>query len=138
MSTSEQFNFVFRHQPKRTSKYGILLTYINQDGADLTRCERMLHPVAAFWLPFAYQNCTDASSSELQQLARSAVYQLKLHIHYLENSFGLNDDSSALEPTQKLEKPFLAEVSTNGWHEKDNLPKIEDFSDEDDILSQLI
>ncbi|WP_041238186.1 hypothetical protein [Gloeothece citriformis] len=138
MPTSAQFNFIFRHQPKRNSKYGILLTYINQDGADLTRCDRMLQPVAAFWLPFAYQNCTDASPSELQQLARSAVYQLKLHIHYLENSFGLNDGSIALEPTQKLEKPSLLEMSSNGWHEREDLPEMEDFSDEDDILSQLV
>ena len=38
MSTSEQVNFVFRHQPKKSSKYGVLLTYINQDSADMTRC----------------------------------------------------------------------------------------------------
>jgi hypothetical protein len=133
MSTSEQVNFVFRHQPKKSSKYGVLLTYINQDGADMTRCERMLHPVAAFWLPFAYQHCTDASIKEIEQLARSAVYQLKLHIQYLEDSFGLNGNSAASEVTHAEEKGF----SSNGWHESENFEETEDFSNEDDILSQL-
>jgi hypothetical protein len=133
MSTSEQVNFVFRHQPKKTSKYGVLLTYINEDEADMTRCDRFLHPVAAFWLPFAYQHCTDASVKEIQQLARSAVYQLKLHIQYLEDSFGLNGNSAASEVTQAEEKGF----SSNGWHESENFEARSDFSDEDDILSQF-
>jgi hypothetical protein len=133
MSTSEQVNFVFRHQPKKTSKYGVLLTYINEDEADMTRCDRFLHPVAAFWLPFAYQHCTDASVKEIQQLARSAVYQLKLHIQYLEDSFGLNGNSAASEVTQAEEKGF----SSNGWHESENFEARSEFSDEDDILSQF-
>lgn len=134
MSTSEQVNFVFRHQPKKTSKYGVLLTYINEDEADMTRCDRFLHPVAAFWLPFAYQHCTNASVKEIQQLARSAVYQLKLHIQYLEDSFGLNGNSAASEVTRAEEKEF----SSNGWHESENFEEKEDFSNEDDILSQLV
>ena len=134
MSTSEQVNFVFRHQPKKTSKYGVLLTYINQDGAEMTRSDRLLHPVAAFWLPFAYQHCTDVSFKELQQLARSAIYQLKLHIQYLEESFGLSTAPTVPEETQIEEEM----VSSNGWHEQDNSKEIEDFSNEDDILSHLI
>ena len=134
MSTSEQINFVFRHQPKKTSKYGVLLTYSNTDGADLTRSERMLHPVAAFWLPFAYQHCTNASEQEIQQLARGAIYQLKLHIQYLEDSFGLNGNPVPSEVAQIEDKG----VSTNGWHEGENFEEMEDFSDEDEILSQLV
>lgn len=134
MSTSEQVNFVFRHQPKKSSKYGVLLTYINADGAEMTRSDRLLHPAAAFWLPFAYQHCTDASSTELQQLARSAVYQLKLHIQYLEDSFGLQVTSRLSEKPQTEEKV----MSSNGWHKQDDSQESEDFSDEDDILSHLI
>jgi hypothetical protein len=133
MSTSEQINFVFRHQPKKTSKYGVLLTYLNQDSADMTRCDRILHPVAAFWLPFAYQNCTNASAREIQQLALSAVYQLKLHIQFLEDSFRLKGNLALSEVTQTEEKEF----SSNGWHESKNLDETEDFSQEDDILSQF-
>ena len=133
MSTSEQFNFVFRHQPKKTSKYGVLLSYINENGADMTRSERMLHPVAAFWLPFAYKSRTNASLKEVQQLARSAVYQLKLHIQYLEDSFGLNGNPVLSGVTQTEEQEF----PSNGWHESENFEAMEDFSDEDEILSQL-
>jgi hypothetical protein len=134
MSTSEQVNFVFRHQPKKSSKYGVLLTYINADGAEMTRSDRLLHPAAAFWLPFAYQHCTDVSSTELQQLARSAVYQLKLHIQYLEDSFGLQVTSWLSEKPQTEKKM----MSSNGWHKQDDSQESEDFSDEDDILSHLI
>lgn len=134
MSTSEQVNFVFRHQPKKASKYGVLLTYINEDGAGMTRCERMLHPVAAFWLPFAYQHCTNASLKEIQQLTRSAVYQLKLHIQYLEDSFGLRENSDSPELAQEK----VSQFSINRWHESENFEETEDFSDEDDILSQLV
>ena len=59
MNTSDKVNFVFRQQPKKTSKYGILLTYINQDEINLTRRDRILQPMSAFWLPFAYQQATD-------------------------------------------------------------------------------
>jgi 23S rRNA A2030 N6-methylase RlmJ len=111
----------------------VLLTYINQDSADMTRCERVLRPLAAFWLPFAYQHCTDASWQEVQQLARSAVYQLKLHVQYLEDSFGLNSSPTLLEVTQTQEE----QISANGWHDSQNFDQIEDFSQEDDILSQF-
>jgi hypothetical protein len=134
MSTSKQVNFVFRHQPKKMSKYGVLLTYINQDRAEMTRSERLLHPLAAFWLPFAYQHCTNASLKELQQLARSAIYQLKLHIQYLEESFGLITSPTVPQENQTEEEV----VSSNGWHEQDNSEESEDFSNEDDILSHLI
>lgn len=133
MSTSEQVNFVFRHQPKKSSKYGVLLTYINQDSANMTRCERVLRPLAAFWLPFAYQHCTEASWQEVQQLARSAVYQLKLHVQYLEDSFGLNSYQTLPEITQAGNE----KISANGWRESQNFDQIEDFSQEDDILSQF-
>jgi hypothetical protein len=134
MSTSEQVNFVFRHQPKKTSKYGILLAYLNRDEADMTRLDRLLHPLAAFWLPFAYQRCTNASPKEVQQLARSAVYQLKLHIRYLEDSFGIDGNPRPLEFAEAEENQF----SSNGWHESEDLEEAEDFSDEDDILGQIV
>lgn len=129
MSTSEQVNFVFRHQPKRRSKYGVLLTYICEDNAEMTRSDRILHPVAAFWLPFAYKQCSDASLSEVQQIARSAVYQLKLHIQYLEESFGLNSPVLLSEMAQM--------ESTNGKENFEPFLDVEDFSEEDDILSQF-
>lgn len=128
MSTSEQVNFVFRHQPKRKSKYGVLLTYICEDSAEMTRSERILHPVAAFWLPFAYKHCSDASLSEVQQMARSAIYQLKLHIQYLEESFGLN--SHVLPEVAQTE-------STNGKENLERFLDLEDFTQEDDILNQF-
>jgi hypothetical protein len=133
MSTSEQVNFVFRHQPQKSSKSGVLLAYINEDGAQMSRSERVLRPLAAFWLPFAYQHCTEASWQEVQQLARSAVYQLKLHVQYLEDSFGLNSSPAVSEVTQSQEKQLFA----NGWRDSQNFDEIEDFSQEDEILSQF-
>jgi hypothetical protein len=133
MDTSEKINFVFRQQPPKSSKYGILLTYITENQADMTRNERILHPTSLFWLPFAYQKETNLSQQELQQLARSCVYQLKLHIHYLEESFELNTIPIALEKTQ-VDAP---ELSTH--HENEPAPEevTEDFSYEDNILNRL-
>jgi hypothetical protein len=133
MSIYEQVNFIFRLQPKKNSKYGVLLTYMNEDESELPRHERMLNPISAFWLPFAYQQCTTASHKEIQQLARSAVYQLKLHIQYIEDSFGLQTSSISLEETQSHSQGLFS----NDWHEKDYLEATEDFSQEDDILNQI-
>jgi hypothetical protein len=133
MSTSEQVNFVFRHQPKRRSKYGVLLTYICEDDAEMTRSERILHPVAAFWLPFAYKHCSDASLSEVQQMARSAIYQLKLHIQYLEDSFSLNSPVVPSEVARTEDREF----STNGKENLERFLDLEDFTQEDDILNQF-
>ncbi len=136
MTTSEQVNFVFRHQPKKSSKSGLLLSYINADGADMTRSERVMRPLAAFWLPFAYQHCSKASRDELQQLARAAVYQLKLHIQYLEDSFGLNGNSPLSEPIQVEAKDNSANGKLNS-EEFDPFLDAEDFSNEDEILNQF-
>ena len=139
MTTSEQVNFVFRHQPKKSSKSGLLLSYINADGADMTRSERVMRPLAAFWLPFAYQHYSKASREELQQLARAAVYQLKLHIQYLEDSFGLNGNSALSKPVQ-VEVQEVQDNSANGMlfsEEFDPFLDTEDFSNEDEILNQF-
>ncbi|GFE72302.1 hypothetical protein CFPU101_49120 [Chroococcus sp. FPU101] len=109
------------------------MTYICEDNAEMTRSDRILHPVAAFWLPFAYKHCSNASLSEVQQMARSAVYQLKLHIQYLEDSFGLSSHSVLSETTQAKDKEF----SSNGKENFEPFLDVEDFSEEDDILSQF-
>ncbi|MDV2994918.1 MAG: hypothetical protein N4J56_004572 [Chroococcidiopsis sp. SAG 2025] len=88
--STEQVNFSFRCQPKRDSKYGMLLAYINEDSAELTRRERVLNALAAFWLPFAYHYQGEISPEELQRLARSSVYQLQLHVQYLRDTFELS------------------------------------------------
>lgn len=90
-SSTEQVNFSFRCQPKRDSKYGVLLAYINEDSAELTRRERVLNALAAFWLPFAYHHQGEISPEELQRLARSCIYQLQLHIQYLRDTFELSN-----------------------------------------------
>ena len=136
MTTSEQVNFVFRHQPKKSSKSGLLLSYINADGADMTRSERVMRPLAAFWLPFAYQHFSEASWEELQQLARAAVYQLKLHIQYLEDSFGLNGNSALSEPIQVEVQDDSAKGKLNS-EEFEPFLDTEDFSNEDEILNQF-
>ena len=89
--STEQVNFSFRCQPKRDSKYGMLLSYINEDSAQLTRRERILNALAAFWLPFAYHHQVEISAEELQRLARSSIYQLQLHIQYLRDMFELSN-----------------------------------------------
>jgi len=89
--STEQVNFSFRCQPKRDSKYGVLLAYINEDSAQLTRRERVLNALAAFWLPFAYHHQGEISAEELQRLARSSIYQLQLHVQYLRDTFELAD-----------------------------------------------
>jgi hypothetical protein len=89
--STEQVNFSFRCQPKRDSKYGVLLSYINEDSAQLTRRERVLNALAAFWLPFAYHHQGETSPEELQRLARSSIYQLQLHIQYLRDTFELSN-----------------------------------------------
>jgi hypothetical protein len=134
MNSPNKVNFVFRQQPKKTSKYGILLTYINQDEINLTRSDRILQPMSAFWLPFAYQRATDLCLEELQQIARSSIYQLKLHIQYLEDSFGLNTLPISLEPTQ-ADYPIVSHhpLDDQGFGEV-----TEDFSNEDHILNRLV
>ncbi|MDV3001142.1 MAG: hypothetical protein N5P05_002748 [Chroococcopsis gigantea SAG 12.99] len=127
----EQVNFVFRYQPRKMTKYGILLKYIGSDGADMSRNDRILRPAAAFWLPFAYQSCADVPAEKVRQIARSAVYQLKLHIQYLEESFALNKDVSTL-PRPEEPKSFQGHHNGSGA-----FLDTDDFQDEDDILSQF-
>ena len=129
-SSTKQVNFSFRCQPKRDSKYGVLLGYINEDSAELTRRERVLNALAAFWLPFAYHYRGEISAEELQRLARSSIYQLQLHIQYLRDTFELsNTDLPAYalqaKPAGNLSRP----VAENYAEEED------DCETETDIVS---
>ncbi|MDV3002851.1 MAG: hypothetical protein N5P05_004506 (plasmid) [Chroococcopsis gigantea SAG 12.99] len=130
---SEQIHFLFRYQPLKTSKYGILLKYIGSGEGIMSRNDRILQPVAAFWLPFAYQQCSDLPLQELQRIARGAVYQLKLHIRYLEDSFGLSDDVPP-PPPERLNDRESFEADNNDLGEPLNG---HNYKDEDDILSQF-
>ena len=134
----KQVNFSFRSQPREGTKNGILLTYLNEDSADMTRTERILHPLVAFWLPFAYQHCADVSSEELQRVARSSINLLKLQIEYIEDCFGLNGGHF---PTSmgKHQLPAFGK-SPNGntpIYEQEFYDSEDDFSTEDQILRGL-
>lgn len=135
----KQVNFSFRCQPREGTKNGILLTYLNEDAADMTRAERILHPLVAFWLPFAYQHCTDASSDELQRVARSSINLLKLQIEYIEECFGLN--GGHLPPAMGKPRLPASGKSPNGSipFDEGELYDGEDdyFSTEDQILRGL-
>jgi adenine-specific DNA glycosylase len=137
MSTPEQVNFVYRYQAKKTSRYGILVTYLKDEDAELTIRERILNPLVAFWLPFAFQEYSNASPEEIQQLARSSIYQLRLHIRYLEDTFGLREPPIYGTPAKSPR--VTPSDRPNGWHSQEDLEeRADDFSEEDDILSQII
>lgn len=142
----KQVNFSFRCQPREGTKNGILLTYLNEDAADMTRADRILHPLVAFWLPFAYQHCTDASSDELQRLARSSINLLKLQIEYIEECFGLNGGHLPTSFAQRADGMGKARLSASGKSPNGNIPfdegelydgEDDDFSTEDQILRGL-
>ncbi len=138
MSKTEQVNFFFSCQLKKSSKYGVLLTYINQDESDFSRNELILHSLAAFWLPFAYKYCTNASRQEIKQIALSAVEQLKRHIQFLEDSFELRVNSHLLEVVETEHKPLSA--SANEWYEIEDFETLQDlkeFKDEDEIFTNF-
>ncbi|MDZ4870704.1 MAG: hypothetical protein CLLPBCKN_000092 [Chroococcidiopsis cubana SAG 39.79] len=117
--STEQVNFSFRCQPKRDSKYGVLLSYINEDSAELTRRERVLNALAAFWLPFAYHHQGEISVEELQRLARSSIYQLQLHVQYLRDTFELSN-------TEPPVYAFAKSVRNS------SRPAVENYVEEDD------
>ena len=91
MSKTELVKFFFHSKPEKLSINGILLTYLNQNRANIIKkSELILHSLSAFWLPFAYKSCTDISEEEIQKIAISSIYRLKSHIQLLENSFDLD------------------------------------------------
>lgn len=122
--STEQVNFSFRCQPKRDSKYGVLLSYINEDSAELTRRERVLNALAAFWLPFAYHHQGEISAEELQRLARSSIYQLQLHVQYLRDTFELSN-------TEPPAYALHAKPARNLSH-----PVAENYVEEDDCETE--
>ncbi|MEG3437858.1 hypothetical protein V0288_12090 [Pannus brasiliensis CCIBt3594] len=134
--SGQQVSFHFRYQPKKESRHGILVSYLKEDEGGLTRHQRVLQPIAAFWLPFAYQAMTDSSSAQIRQIARSSIYQLKLHIQYLEESFGLGGNSEDFDPSIDRTVRFPTnDIPPNEAIGPDGDDR--DFSDEDDILDRI-
>lgn len=136
--SQEQINFIFRCQPKKSSKYGVLVNYINNE-EEMAKNELILTSLASLWLPFAYNSCPGISEKELKKHALFAIHKLKLHIQFLEDTFDL--DTHTYLPLAKTEHE---KSISNGWHQSKNIESFEDlhdeftdFQDEDDILNSL-
>jgi hypothetical protein len=132
---SRQTNFSFRFQPLRGSKNGRLACYLNEETPEMPRSERIIKPLACYWLPFAYL-ATGADVDEAQQIARSCIYQLQLHIQYLRDSF-------AIESAQVVSLKTGSVPVGRPNHLQDMLPEPEDgeeeldFAHEDEMLEAI-
>ena len=98
---SERANFVFRYQSSPLSKYDILFQYINEQ-KETSKKDFLLPCLSSFWMPLAYASCSDISEEQIKQEARYCIYKLKLHIQFLEDRFGINNNNSYLVPSEGI------------------------------------
>ena len=146
---SERVNLNFRYQAEPFSQYEILFNYINGE-KDILKKQLILSSLSSLWMPFAY-SCFDMSEKELKQQALFAVYKLKLHIHLIENTFGLHSNDFVDISTEHIEngnglsrvhngnkisedsEDFEQYLSVVGQTEdnEDDILEIYDFQDED-------
>lgn len=128
LQPDKQICFNFRCQPRFKTKYGILVEYLNEErGCVLSRKERILQALSAYWLPFAYQKRGGLSQRQLQQIAREAIYHLQMHVVHLGQTFGIG-----LQPQASLQPDLDVE---NSLDERD-LEGVEDRGEEDAIVAK--
>lgn len=87
-------NYHFRYQTREVdAPIGLLLRYLRDDDLHPSVFHRdmVLQAVKSFWLPFACQ-AFGYDSIEYQKHARSAVYQLRQHILYVQSECGLDPE----------------------------------------------
>ncbi|WP_199316374.1 hypothetical protein [Tolypothrix sp. FACHB-123] len=67
-----------------------------------TERDKVFSALSAYWLPFALRNA-GCSDSQSKQCAKNAIYRLKLHISYLVESFGLDNEDFVTQPVKATE-----------------------------------
>lgn len=117
--------FYFRCQSRLNTKHGILLQYLNQEELIFSKKERILQALLAYWLPLAYKKRGGLSREQLRQIAEQAIYGLRIHITYLEETFGIA--SQPLAPSQR-------HLSIEALLDDSDRDEPEDHDDEDAIV----
>lgn len=81
----------------------ILVKYLKQKNTDMTEKDKVFGATLAHWLPFAAQS-SSMNEVQVKQYARTAIYKLQQHIHYLACSFGLEDEFKSIDLQQSLSR----------------------------------
>jgi hypothetical protein len=68
--------------------------------------------MSAFWKPFAYQECTEATQEELQVLAREAMEALAHQMALISSTFGVEPPKPENTPQQEQLQEMIQQAVT--------------------------
>ena len=84
---ADKVDFHFHCMSDVDARYGRLLQYLKSK-TKLQQIEMLLQASEAFWMPFAHRYHKDLEARELEQAVDKTIYQLRVQILNLEESFG--------------------------------------------------
>ena len=140
---SDRQRIQFAYNADREMPIGVVFRYLIDNPLMSSRegKHKGLDAISAFWKPFAYQDCTEASEVELQTLAREAIEALSHQIELISSTFGVKGQvAEALPPEDQLQAMIqravaaaMVNLSLTGTGKAIASPETESVPPEDDV-----
>ncbi|MEL6385291.1 MAG: hypothetical protein AAFQ89_23065 [Cyanobacteria bacterium J06626_18] len=104
----------FAYNADRERPIGVVFRYLidNPHVSSREGKHKGLDAMAAFWKPFAYQDCTDIAEADLQNLAREAIEVLMHQVALISQTFGVAMPEAERGPSQEQLQDMIQQAVT--------------------------
>lgn len=111
---SERQRIQFAYNADREMAIGVVFRYLIDNPLMSSRegKHKGLDAISAFWKPFAYQACTDASEEDLHALAREAMEALAHQMALISSTFGVEPPKPENTPQQQQLQEMIQQAVT--------------------------
>jgi hypothetical protein len=111
---SDRQRIQFAYNADREMAIGVVFRYLIDNPLMSSRegKHKGLDAMSAFWKPFAYKECTEATEEELQVLAREAMEALAHQIALISSTFGVEPPKTETTPQQEQLQEMIQQAVT--------------------------
>ena len=111
---SDRQRIQFAYNADREMAIGVVFRYLIDNPLMSSRegKHKGLDAMSAFWKPFAYQACTDATEEDLHALAREAMEVLAHQMALISSTFGVEPPKPENTPQQEQLQEMIQQAVT--------------------------
>ncbi|WP_035984356.1 hypothetical protein [Leptolyngbya sp. KIOST-1] len=111
---SDRQRIQFAYNADREMAIGVVFRYLIDNPLMSSRegKHKGLDAMSAFWKPFAYQACTDATEEDLHALARESMEALAHQMALISDTFGVEPPKTENTPQQEQLQEMIQQAVT--------------------------